>query len=168
MTIRQSIAKLKEKIPVQNYLEHQGIEVKRNRARCLVHEGGNPKSLQINPESGKWRCHSCGQYGDVVDLAKAVEGHTETWEAVVSLSMSFNIELPKQPERWDKWAGEKGRRRKMLRDNLADSYRRRYFRVFYAEYLQTVEPELREGEAQHLWEGLHDLSVLCAEQRMAG
>lgn len=54
---------------------------------------------------------------------------------------------------------------KMLRDVIAASYRRRYFRL-YREYLDQIEdPEERDHEAEAIWSGLWPLALYCAEGR---
>jgi len=53
----------------------------------------------------------------------------------------------------------------MLRDVIAASYRRRYFRL-YREYLDQIEdPEERDHEAEAIWSGLWPLALHCAEGR---
>ena len=42
-------------------------------ARCPLHEDNHP-SLSINVEEGLWKCHSCGEGGNIEKLAKIV-GH---------------------------------------------------------------------------------------------
>ena len=80
--------------------------------------------------------------------------------------MHYDVELPTRPGGWFEWQDEKGRRRKMLVDVTAESYRRRFFRL-YKEDLQSIsDPEERAAEAKALWEDLWALSRLCAQWRV--
>ena len=164
--VRRSIDKLKEEIPIEDYLRTQGVEVKRNRSRCIVHGGYNPQSFSIKPEIKKWRCHACDERGDVVDLCMLVEGHEELWTAIVSLSMRFDVELPKRPDSWHQWQDEKGRRRRMLLEVRTRSYQRWYLRLFGGDLRDIADPGEREEEAGRLYEDLYTLAYLAAEQRM--
>jgi len=167
--VRRSIDKLKEEIPIEDYLRTQGVEVKRNRSRCIVHGGDNPQSFRIIPETKKWRCHACGGWGNVVDLCKLVEGHDETWTAVVSLSLSFQVDLPKRPERWHKRQDEKAKVREAAKRHIAGVYQHWFTRLYAPLVLlggQTPEEELAEleGLAAALW----PISLDWAERRVNG
>src|SRR5215217_2351181 len=123
-TIRKAIEKIKDEVNIPELLREYDVEVRRNRARCIVHEGDNPTSFEIRPDR-KWRCHACGEFGDIVDLCTLVEKHADTWTAVVSLSQQFDVELPRRPETWRKWSGEKYTIRDGVQKHLAAVYQRR-------------------------------------------
>jgi DNA primase len=153
-SVRKSCEKLKAEISIEDYLREHGVEVRRNRARCIVHGGSNPHSFSINPEKGLWHCFSCQHGGDLIDLCELVERHADTWTACVSLSLAFGVELPRRPERWHDRQEEKERIRRKLLEIRRESYRRRYFR-FYREELEAIEdPEEREEEAREIWKQL--------------
>ena len=97
---------------------------------------------------------SCGDYG-------------ELWEAMIALAVEHNVELPRRPGSWHSWQGEKVRRLNGMCDALAESYRRRYFRLF-RDYLAGIEdPHEREEEARAIWDDLALLARGCAELRIA-
>src|SRR5829696_6673752 len=123
--VRQGIEAVKDEVSIERYLEAQGVEVSRNRARCIVHDGDNPTSFELRP-GDKWRCHACGEFGDVIDLATLVERHADTWTAVVSLAMGFGVELPRRPEKWRNWTVDKEQRRDKALEALTKTYQRRY------------------------------------------
>lgn len=165
---RKAIETIKDAVSIPDYLRTHGVEVKRNRARCIVHGGDNPESFSIDPERGLWHCFRCNEGGDVIELCELVERHLESWTATVSLAEQFGIDLPRRPERWHTWQNEKHRRRKMIRDALAAGYQRRYLRV-YGGYLEHIEdPAEREAEARLLWNSLRPAAQAAAENRMVG
>jgi len=164
-SLDRSIQALKAEVTIQQYLATHGVEVRRNRARCIVHGGDNPASFQVHSDGRRWRCHACGEWGDVIDLAELVERHADCWTAVVSLAQQFNVELPRKSDRWHDWQEDKARRHKMMRDVVAASYRRRYFRLFN-DYIEAIEdPDEREQEARSIWQGLYPLALYCAQRR---
>ncbi len=165
-SIRKAAAKLKSEITIEDYLRGHGAEVRRNRARCIVHGGDNPYSFSINPERQLWHCFSCQDGGDLIDLCEVVERHADTWTAIVSLAQQFNVELPRRSDEWHEWQDEKGRRRKMLRAAICASYQRRFFRLFSGDLEMIEDPHEREDEARLLWESLYPLAFSCAEGRM--
>jgi hypothetical protein len=86
---------------------------------------------------------------------------------MMTLAIRYDVALPERGNDWRSWQNEKGRRRQALRDVLAESYRRRYFRAYYSGYLQSVDLELREAEARQIWEDLWPMALLCADQRFS-
>jgi DNA primase len=166
LAIRRHSAKLKEAISLEDYLHTRGVEVRRNRARCIVHGGDNPSSFSVDPERQLWNCFGCGHGGDLITLVELAERHGDRWTAIISLAQQFDIELPRKSDKWHEWQSEKGRRRKMLRAAIAASYQRRFFRLFRADIEMIEDPDEREAEARALWESIRPLAVSCAERRM--
>jgi hypothetical protein len=104
----------------------------------------------------------------VLDLYMMVEGWPEdaNGEALAALADRFSVELPRRPKKWHGWQSEKVRRLNGMRDVLADSYRRRLFRM-YRGYLAGIEdPHEREQEARAVWDDLALLARGCAELRI--
>jgi DNA primase len=166
-SLNRSIKAIKQAVTIQDYLKERGIEIRNDRTTCPIHTGAtNPTSFQIDPTRQRWQCHSCGDWGDIIDLVELVERHADTWTAIVSLSMRFNVDLPERPPEWYEWQGEKARRRKMLRAAIATSYQRRFFRLFSADIETIEDPHEREEEARALWESIRPLAVSCAERRL--
>lgn len=60
----QQIGAMQEML--KQYLESIGHTVKHNRTRCPIHGGSNPSAFEIKGD--KFRCHSCGAWGDIHDL----------------------------------------------------------------------------------------------------
>ncbi len=149
-SIRRACAKLRDEISIEDYLHHHGVEVRRNRARCIVHDGDNPQSFSIDPEGQLWHCFACQDGGDLLDLCEVVEKHADTWTAIVSLAQQFNVELPQRPERWHHWQDEKKRIRAAAVKAVARSYQRRLV-LLYAP-LALVGVKSPEEELQVLEE----------------
>ena len=134
---------------------------------CPLHQEKTP-SFKIHRERSFWYCFgACQEGGDVFDLAMGIE-RCGFPEAVHMLAEHFSVEYFARPDKWFTWENEKGRRRKAIRDKLAESYRRRYFNTFCAEYLSEIEDDAdRWKEAQHLWDWLYPPALSCAEQRVS-
>ena len=163
---------VKEAVPIEDYartlteLEPQGMRLV---GRCPIpgHNDRTP-SFHIWPESKSWWCFgACARGGDVINLCQAVEGG-EPWEAMMTLATRYGVKVPERPEAWLRWQGEKGHRRRMLVDVIAESYRRRLFRLFKEDLQSIDEPAKRQEEARKLWEGLWPLAWACATWRVNG
>ncbi len=138
-------------------------------ARCIApdHEDHTP-SMTIYTEAQRFRCYGCGLFGDVVDLEQVAGRHLEAWTAVIALSERYGVELPKRPDRWHVWNGEKHRRRNMVRDAIATSYQRRMFRVYGAFLGDIQDEEERRAEASRFWNDLRTVALAAAEYRVSG
>jgi DNA primase len=156
-------------IDIVDYARDLGVELRpsgmRLVGRCAIprHDDRTP-SFNVWPESGSWWCFGAcarGGGGDVIDLCQAVEGG-ESWEAMMTLAICYNVELPERPQGWHDWQDEKGRRRKMLRDRRAQHYQRRFLK-FFREDLEIIEDsEEREQEARRIYDDLASLARRCA------
>lgn len=119
-----------------------------------------------NEIGSRWWCYGCSRGGDMVDLEFFCGDYGELWEAMIALAVEHNVELPRRPRGWHGWQGKKVRRLNGMRDVLAQSYRRRLFRI-YRDYLAGIEdPHEREEEARAIWDDLALLARGCAELRM--
>ncbi len=166
--IRAAIRKLKDEISIEEYLDAHGVEVRHNRARCLVHDGDNPQSFSIDPERQLWHCFSCRDGGDLLDLCEMVEKHADTWTAVVSLAQQFNVELPQRPQRWHQRQTEKGRIREAAATAIARRYQRRLVKLYAPLALiggETPEEEL--ATLEELGEALWSYCMDLAKRRVA-
>jgi len=169
LIISASIKKLKEEISITTYLRARGVEVNRRRARCIVHGGDNPESFIIDTETQRWHCFSCGESGDLIDLCELVEKHADTWTAIVSLSMQFDVPLPERSASWRQRQGEKERVREAAKRRIASVYQRRLTRVYTPLVLvggETREQELKELEG--LAEALWPCCLAMADRRVSG
>ena len=149
---RKSLQTVKEGVPLQVYaatltdLESFGSNGWWT-GRCPLpnHEDREPSFYVYG--DGHAHCYGCEFHGDIFDLFQAVE-EGELWEAMISLAQRYGVELPRRPNRWHRWQGEKYRRLNMMRDVFAESYRRRYF-IMYRNHLAAIEdPGEREQEAR--------------------
>ena len=129
------------------------------------HEDRTP-SFYIYPP-GRWWCYGCGRGGDVVDLQSLCGNYGELWEAMVSLAVDYGVELPRRPESWHRWQDERVRRLDGFRSVLAESYRRRLFRLFRVYLAGIEDSHVREEEARRIWVDLRAISRTCAAYRIA-
>jgi hypothetical protein len=132
--------------------------------RCPLpdHEDKTP-SFYIYPP-GRFYCYGCGRSGDVVDLEFFCGDYGELWEAMVSLTVDFGVELPERPRSWHR----KQERHRPVRDGIEAAKihvarRRLYRRFFEPLVLATEDHETRAHDAQLFWE----LTELLAEHLVA-
>ena len=62
-------------MPILDVAKKLGIEVRRNRALCFIHEDHTP-SLSFKADTNTWRCFGCGAGGSVIDLVMARQSVT--------------------------------------------------------------------------------------------
>ncbi len=135
--------------------------------RCVseAHEDRTP-SLTIFTETQRFKCFGCQLFGDVIDLEELAGRHADTWTATVALSVRYGVELPRRPGRWHSWQDEKAKRRQMIRDALADSYQRRWFRIYGEHLADIADPDEYEHEAGLFFDRLRTVAVGAAIHRM--
>jgi DNA primase len=137
--------------------------------RCVseIHEDKTP-SMTVFTESQTFKCFGigCQAQGDVIDLEELAGRHADTWTALVALSVRYGVELPRRPGRWHEWQDEKSKRRQLIRDALADSYQRRWFRIFGTFLADIEDPDEYEHEAALFFDRLRPVAVGAAIQRM--
>ncbi len=121
--------------------------------RCPLpdHEDKTP-SFYIYPP-GRFYCYGCSRGGDVVDLEFFCGDYRELWEAMISLALDYNVELPERPRSWRR----KQERQKPIRDGIEAAIiyvarRRLYKRHFEAIVLASTNEEDRAHDAQLFWE----------------
>jgi DNA primase len=127
--------------------------------RCPLpdHEDKTP-SFYIYPPGRYW-CYGCDRGGDVVDLEFFCGDYGELWEAMISLAVEYNVELPERPRSWRR----KQERQKPIRDGIEAAKihaarRRLYRRFFEPVVLATIDPADREHDAQLFWEATAPLA----------
>ena len=121
------------------------------------HEDKDP-SFYIYPPDRYW-CYGCNRGGDVVDLEFFCGDYGELWEVMVSLSLEYDVELPKRPESWYR----KQERQRPIRDGIEAAKmhvaRRRLYRKYFEPLiLATTDEEDREHDAQLFWEATEPLA----------
>ena len=161
---RKAINAVKAQVKVEDYLATLGIEVRNGRSRCPIHKGSNRSALRVSP-GGRWWCYACNEGGDLLDLARAVEGG-EAWEVMVSLAQRFGVELPCRPARRSRRQAEKASVEGEILKAMADTYQRRFFRTFGDLALENIEDGAeRKEEARRLFEGFRPAAVAAARNR---
>lgn len=168
---RRLLEAVQSAVTVETVAADAGVELRsygdRLRGTCPVHEGSNSTAFTISPDRDKWHCFSCGEGGDVLDLYEQVHGYTDRKLALMGLAADYSVEGPGRPEDWHEWNSEKARRLREIRKVYARSYQRRYFRVFCATVLASIDdPEIREAEARAIWSDLWPTCWAAAEWRL--
>jgi DNA primase len=127
--------------------------------RCPLpdHEDKTPSFYLYPP--GRFYCYGCNRGGDVVDLEFACGDYGELWEAMISLALDYNVELPERPRSWRR----KQERQQPVRDGIEAAKihaarRRLYRRFFEPVVLATIDPDDREHDAQLFWEATAPLA----------
>lgn len=60
------------KPPIAAVASALGLQVRRNRTTCPIHQGDNPQSLSFKRERAT--CFACGWSGDAIELIRTLEG----------------------------------------------------------------------------------------------
>jgi DNA primase len=159
---------VKEAVPLPKYAGEL-TELKRSGGvlvgRCLLpdHEDKTP-SFTVWPEGGSanngtWWCFGCSRGSDIFDLHSYVEGCSQPWEAMVSLSLKYGVELPERLETWKRWQREKLAIEGLAEDIRSQVRSRRLFKllILSAPEIQNIEDlaEKRE-EIRRCWEAFQD------------
>ena len=156
--LRKAIEAVKAAVRIEDYagtataLRFAGNTL---RGRCPVHKGGNPEAFAVYPSEGRFFCFRCNVGGDVIDLCRRVEGG-ELTDALVSLSMRYDVPLPRRGATWHRAQSDKARIREAAASAVARSRQRRLAKVFAPLVLvggQSPEEERRELRelARSLW-----------------
>jgi DNA primase len=120
--------------------------------RCPLptHEDKTP-SFYVYPP-GRYHCYGCGGSGDVVDLEFHCGDYAELWEAMVSLAVEYDVELPRRPKRWHEKEAKHTRWREEAEKVRAEVVRRRIFRLLILPTVNRIEKgEERRAELERAW-----------------
>ena len=137
-------------------------------ALCPLHSERTP-SFTVYADTGRYYCYGCKETGDVINLHHRCGNFGTLWDAMVSLAEEFGVKLPIRSQRWHRWADDKGRVRKTVRNYIAQVYQRRLTRLYSPLVLvggENPEEELEEldGLASALW----PISLDLADRRVNG
>jgi hypothetical protein len=127
--------------------------------RCALpdHEDKTP-SFYIYPPGRFW-CYGCGRGGDVVDLEFHCGDYGELWEAMVSLAVEYDVELPQRPKRWHRKEARHARWRESADRVRAEVVRRRCFRLLILPTVNRIEKdEEHRAELERAWRDFSALS----------
>jgi DNA primase len=121
--------------------------------RCPLpdHDDHDP-SFYIYPP-GRFHCYGCDRGGDVVDLEFHCGGYNELWEAMVALKEEFNVELPRRPEKVQRWQQTKHDIRTVAEEARKVVRRERFFKVLVltGPEFEIEDPEERRAAIERAW-----------------
>ena len=126
--------------------------------RCPLpdHEDRTP-SFYLYPQGRYW-CYGCNRGGDVVDLEFFCGEYGELWEAMVSLAVEYDVELPRRPQRWYDKEARHVRWREEADKVRAEVVRRRIFRLLVLPTVNRIEEE--EERREELMRAWRDFSTI--------
>ncbi len=131
----------------------------RHLGRCPLpdHDDKSP-SFNCYPDASWW-CYGCGRGGDVVDLEFHCGDHGESWEAMISLAVDYDVDITDNPRSW--FARQE--RQALVRDAVLEARvhairRRLYRRYCEPVVLATEDAEDRAYNARLLWEATGPLA----------
>lgn len=167
--IRRQVAAVKRGVRIErvagDYGKFRLLGSGRLEGRCVNpdHEDKTP-SLSIYPDTQIFRCYGCGAHGDVLDLVMLAEPGMLLWEAIMTLSTRYGVELPGRPASWYR----RQARQKPVRDGIEATMihvarRRLYQRFFEPLILATENEENRAHDAELFWE-----ATLPLAERLVG
>jgi hypothetical protein len=160
---RKCCEAVRDAVPIEEVARrHTDLEPLWGRAwftgRCPLpnHEDKDP-SFYVYADG--WHCYGCNRGGDVVDLEFHCGDYGELWEAMISLSLEYGVELPKRPDSWFR----KQERQRPVRDGIEAAKmhvarRRLYFKYFEPLVLATTDEKDRAHDAQVFWEATEPLA----------
>jgi DNA primase len=166
----KSAQAIKDAVPLVDYCGDRGIALRASGNRfeglCPLHSEKSPSFAVYSNQ--RYYCFGCKAYGDVLELHQRLEGLSSVSDAVMSLAMEYDVELPERSGKWCRRQDDKGRVRKTARIYIAQVYQRRLTRLYAPLVLvggETPEEELEElaGLASALW----PIALDMAERRMS-
>jgi DNA primase catalytic core len=100
------IGKIKKRFSILEFIESQGIPLKKNGTgyvcHCPFHQDSTP-SLRITPEKGLWNCFGCNKGGDVITFYQYLKGidNKQAIQELASLESSKALRILdlKQPDK---------------------------------------------------------------------
>ena len=96
MFIPQDTIDLLEELNIEKVADKLGIDVKRHKALCFMHNDHTP-SITFSKTKNVYKCWVCGVGGGPIKLVQDKEGWTFQ-EACFWLAKEFNITLPERKE----------------------------------------------------------------------
>ena len=133
--------------------------------RCPLpdHEDKTP-SFYVYPP-GRWWCYGCKRGGDVVDLEFHCGDHGELWEAMISLAVEYDVELPQRAPAWFARQERQMPVRDALEEVQVKHVQRRLYRIF-APAIEKIEDQAeRKAEKVQTWDDLRHVAALIVAGR---
>ena len=116
-----------------------------------THEDKTP-SFYIYPH-GRYHCYGCGGRGDVVDLEFHCGDYSELWEAMVSLAVEYDVELPRRSQRWHEAQERRVSYLDWSYEVIGEELARRVFKVTVLPFIDAIiDPEERDEALSRAWE----------------
>jgi len=97
--IESALGEIRERLPLTQYLISKGFNLRatgRNRmvALCPFHADKRRPNLVVYTDEHRFHCFCCGARGDVVDMARYLDGHLNFASALSALATSVGLFLP--------------------------------------------------------------------------
>jgi len=94
-----------------------------------------------------------------VDLEFHCGDYGELWEAMISLAVEYDVELPRRPQRWHEKEARHVRWREEADKVRAEVVRRRIFRLLVLPTVNRIEKEEeRREELERAWRDFSSIS----------
>jgi hypothetical protein len=169
-SFRRQIEALKDAVRIEDVAVGYGafrlMGAGRLLGRCVApdHHDRTP-STTIYTDTQRFKCYGCGESGDVVDFVRLAEGG-ETWEAMISLSTRYGVELPGRSAAWFDRQERQAPMRSKIEDVRTQVMMRRLFRWVFEPMLASIEDEDERAEmAARVWAEVLPLAVRMVEDR---
>ncbi len=99
IAIESTLNEIRERLPLTEYLIRKGFNLRqtgRNRmvALCPFHADKRRPNMVIYTDEHRFHCFCCGARGDVVDMARNLDGHLSFIAALRALAASVGLLLP--------------------------------------------------------------------------
>ena len=162
---RKCCEAIREAVPIEEVARrYTDLEPLGGRAwftgRCPLpdHEDKTP-SFYVYPPGRYW-CYGCGRGGDAVDLEFFCGNYDELWEAMIALSLEYNVELPKRPDSWYRKHERQTPIRAGIEHVRREILRRRLFRWFVLPLVDYInDEEERRQELKRAWEDFREVPL---------
>lgn len=104
MNYRLLIPVIKSQVSIPDYYRLKGLSFPsdvQNRGglfSCQIHGPDLSPSAVYNKDSGTMKCFSCGFFGDVLNVVKALENFQNIGQSIDFILRNFSIDLSKLPD----------------------------------------------------------------------
>ncbi len=170
VSFRRQIEALKDAVRIEDVAADYGafrlMGAGRLLGRCISpdHTDRTP-SMTVYTDTQRFKCYGCSEHGDVVDLVRLAEGG-EVWEAMVSLSTRYGVELPGRSAAWFDRQKRQAPMRSKIKDVRTQVMMRRLFRWVFEPMLAQIEDEdERASMGAYVWADVLPLAVRMVEGR---
>ncbi len=97
--IESALGEIRKRLPLTEYLLSKGFKLRptgRNRmvALCPFHADKRRPNMVVYTDEHRFHCYCCGARGDVVDMARNLDGHLNFTSALRALAAGVGLSLP--------------------------------------------------------------------------